>query len=210
MIDAGTKHPLNDSLRAGRMVRVGDMSEIDDVDRFDVVMDPSAEIKYVWCLVARFAVPCAEDPAGKPAGSSFSPTRVAAEKAARAAKLFSPGDKVYCFPPVRDGDDLIKVIGRRRGASDKFVSAEVAIDCLEEWRADRIKSTVVMQLISPPWDKSDVSRDVANGLARWKAGGDWPTLALRQWNRKNVTRQVGPRPWHKRLGQTLRSLFNRD
>lgn len=49
-------------------------------------------------------------------------------------KHFSPGTKVYCFPPLwGDGYENIKVIGRHRG-SRKLITMIIPSKRLENWR----------------------------------------------------------------------------
>lgn len=145
----------------------------------------------VWCVVARVCGNHKSEPGG------------------RGARLFESGATVYCFPPVRGGAyESVKVVGpdRRTG---KLISAVIAASDLEEWRAEAIQDPQVLEQISPPWDASKVSRGVAEGIAAWKAGGPWPTVELRQWNRRHAEKVVGEGTVFKRLRSALARLFKR-
>jgi hypothetical protein len=136
----------------------------------------------VWCVVAQVS------------GESQDGTRA----------TFEPGTKVYCLPPVWGGGyERVKVVGpNRRG---KYVTATVAAKELDNWKAEPVADSEVLPLIAPPWDGTDVSRGVAQGLVTWKAGGHWPSLELRAWNRMNAERTVGGGTW----GQRVKGFFSR-
>lgn len=147
----------------------------------------------VWCLVATVS----EDAAP-------------VESASRGARTFEAGTKVYCFPPVRGGAyESVKVIGPQR-KSGKLVSAVVAAADLANWKAEPVHNTEVLEQISPPWDSSDVSKGVAEGIAAWKAGGHWPTAELRQWNRRHAEKHIGEGTLFNRLRNSVARIFGRQ
>ena len=124
---------------------------------------------WAWCLVAKLS----------------------ANGTGRGARAFAPGAQVYCFPPVLGGAyETVKVIGPSARSGD-WVSAVVAARDLEEWKAQSVRDTQILAHIAPPWDASDTSRGVAEGIAQWKAGGPWPLTAVREWNRLNAAKHVG-------------------
>jgi len=110
---------------------------------------------------------------------------------AQGTRAFQPGTTVYCFPPVRGGAyESVKVAGPHR-RTGTIVTAVVAASDLETWKAESIVNTEVLAQISPPWDGSEISRGVAEGIVAWKAGGAWPAIELRKWNRQRAHRVVG-------------------
>lgn len=130
--------------------------------------------------------------------------------ASRGARLFEPGAKAYCFPPVRGGAyESVKVVGAHR-RTGKLTSTVVAARDLDSWKAETVKDPDVLQQISPPWDDSDVSRGVAEGIAAWKAGGPWPVAELREWNRLHAETVVGEGSLLTRLRNAVTKLFCRD
>ena len=146
--------------------------------------------KAVWCIAARVG---ADD-----------------HLPGAASATFEPGAKVYCLPPVWGGGyERVKVIGpSRRGG--KMVEATVAAKELEQWKAEPVADPDVLLHICPPWDGTDVSRGVAEGLAAWRGGGHWPSLELRRWNRMKAERTVGPGHWFARLRNALARLLGRE
>lgn len=158
-------------------------------------LEPEEEEKEqsAWCIVAMVR----PEPAGDGAAS-------------RGARLFEPGAKVYCFPPVRGGAyESVKLIGIHR-RTGKLMSAVLAASDLESWKAESVKDPEALQQISPPWDNSDVSRGVAEGIAAWKAGGPWPVAELREWNRLHAETVVGEGTLLTRLRNAVTRLFSRD
>lgn len=125
-----------------------------------------------------------------------------------AARSFEPGARVYCFPPNRGGAyESVKVIGPHC-RTGKLVAATLPARELEKWKCESISSAEVLQQIAPPWDCSDVSRDVAEGIAAWKSSaGPWPAGPLREWNRRNAEKHVGPGTWLARLRSFIARLF---
>lgn len=137
--------------------------------------------KTVWCIVAT----------------------VGRDGSGGGARNFEPGTKVYCFPPMRGGAfESVKVVGPDR-RSGKLVAAVMKAGDLENWKAESVVNAEVLQQIAPPWDSSDVSRGVAEGIAAWKAGGHWPILELRRWNRSRAETVVGEGSIFHRLWNLL-------
>jgi hypothetical protein len=137
----------------------------------DIEIETETERRAVYCIVATF-LPQSADP--------------------KRANAFEAGSKVYCFPPSLAGAfESVKAIGPgMRG--NKLSEALVAARDLTSWRAEVVRDPEVIRQISPPWDASEVSRNVARGVAEWKSGGSWPAAEIREWNRLRATTQVGP------------------
>lgn len=150
--------------------------------------EEKGEVKTVWCIVA---------------------TVITNGQASKGTRNFEPGTKVYCFPPSRSGSyESVKVVGPDR-KSGKIVSAVVSAGDLENWRAEEVINVEVLQQISPPWDSSDVSKGVAEGIAAWKAGGHWPVLELRRWNRSRAEVVVGEGTLLRRMKNGLLRLLGK-
>ena len=134
-------------------------------------LDTETERRAIYCIVATFLPQAAET---------------------KGANAFESGAKVYCFPPnVAGAYESVKAIGPAlRGG--KLSEALVAARDLTGWRAEVVRDPDVIRQISPPWDASEVSRNVAKGVAAWKSGGPLPAAEIREWNRANATTQVGP------------------
>lgn len=133
--------------------------------------EESDQPRGVYCLVATY-LPQAKD--------------------ARSTPPYESGVTVYCFPPNLAGAyESVKVIGPAiRGG--KLTESLVAAHDLTGWRAEAVRDRDVIRAISPPWDATEVSKNVAKGVAAWKAGGAWPAAEVREWNRANAQKQVGP------------------
>lgn len=146
-----------------------------------------------WCIVAQISA----DGSG-------------ADELARGGRTFEPGAKVYCFPPNRGGAyETVKVIGPHR-KSGKLTAAVVPARELNNWKAEPVTDSQVLQQISPPWDSSDVSKGVATGIAAWKTGGQWPVAELREWNRKHAEKHVGEGTLITRLLNAVNKLLGRE
>lgn len=146
-----------------------------------------------WCLVARIACDGG-----------------AAEPASRGARTFEPGARVYCFPPNRGGAfESVKVIGPHR-KTGKLTTAVVDARELQNWKAEPVTDSEVLEQVSPPWDSSEVSKGVARGIADWKSGGQWPVAELREWNRKHASTHVGPGSILSRLRTGISRLLGRE
>jgi hypothetical protein len=158
--------------------------------RFDIEQEQE-EQKGVWCLVAMTA--------GDRTNSRR--TRVG---------VFNIGNQVYCFPPLRGGAfESVEVVGPHR-KSGKIVQSVVAASDLDNWQAKLITDETILPHISPPWDGSHVSQNVAEGIVAWKsAGGAWPINELRIWNRSRAERVVGEGGFFTRLRTRLLRLLGR-
>ncbi|HLZ10793.1 MAG TPA: hypothetical protein VKT80_19565, partial [Chloroflexota bacterium] len=73
-----------------------------------------------------------------------------------------------------------------------------------------ITEASALELISPPWDSSHVSQNVAEGIVGWKAGGQWPANDLRVWNRSRAERVVGEGSVLARLRGKIMGLFGKE
>jgi len=82
----------------------------------------------------------------------------------RGTKHFSPGTKVYCFPPLwGDGYEKIKVIGRHRG-SKRFVTMVMPSKWLTNWRVKLVYSPQIVSQMKEHWDGKDESKEQAELL----------------------------------------------
>jgi hypothetical protein len=105
----------------------------------------------VWCVVANVAE-------SRPYGVGGSETR-------RGLKHFSPGAKLYCFPPLwGDGYEKLQVVGRHRG-SHQYVTTIVPSRWLTHWRAQLVYSPHVVAALEGHWDGTTRSRERAETLA---------------------------------------------
>jgi hypothetical protein len=146
----------------------------------------------VWCIVATLRGPSAGTAGG------------------RGACPFEAGSKLYCFPPMRSGAyESVKAIGPDP-RSNKLVAAVVPASDLEKWQAEPVRSPQILRQIAPPWDASEVSRDLARGIAAWKSGGPWPAAELRKWNRLHAQTHVGVGSVFSRLRNAVTSLLGRE
>jgi len=79
-------------------------------------------------------------------------------------KHFSPGTKVYCFPPLwGDGYEKVKVIGRHRG-SKKFATIVMASKWLTNWRVKMVYSPYIVSKLKEYWDNQEESKAKAEEL----------------------------------------------
>ncbi len=98
-----------------------------------------------WCLIGNIV---AERPFG-PEGS----------ETVLGTKHFSPGTKVYCFPPQwGDGYEQIAVIGHHRG-SKKFVTLVVNSKSVENWRAKVVYNPEVLRRLQKSDKRNWVSQE---------------------------------------------------
>jgi hypothetical protein len=145
--------------------------------------------KGVWCIIA---------------------TVIESHETTPRAGSFDPGTKVYCFPPMRGGAfESVEVIGPHR-KNGKLMASVIAATDLTDWKAVNITDPEVLQHISPPWDNSHVSRNVAEGIVAWKSGGPWPIKELRIWNRSRAEKVVGEGSLLARVRGKFMSLFGKE
>ena len=104
--------------------------------------------------------------------------------------------------------ESVDVFGPHR-KTGKLVSAVVAVNDLDRWKATLVAEPEVRERISPPWDSSHVSQGVAEGIVAWKAGGPWPVGELRVWNRSRAEGRRGRYASHASEEQVLWSRLNR-
>jgi hypothetical protein len=167
----------------------GSRSRKDPYERqsFNLDEDPE-QPKGVWCIVATVVDEVGEGKAGD----------------------LQPGAQAYCFPPMRGGAfESVEVIGPNR-KSGKLGEAVIAAADLTGWKAANLTDPAVVELISPPWDSSHVSQNVAEGIVAWKAGGPWPVNELRIWNRSRAERVVGEGSIFARIRGKIMSLFGKE
>ncbi len=88
----------------------------------------------------------------------------------RGTKHFSPGTKVYCFPPLwGDGYEKVQVVGRHRG-SRRYVTMIVASRWLTSWRVQLVYSPAAIAALAGYWDGTAESKELAEKLVEGKAG----------------------------------------
>lgn len=151
--------------------------------------EPTEEPKGAWCLVAKV---------------------VDADVDSNRAGDLQPGSTVYCFPPMRGGAfESVEVIGPNR-KTGKFGDALISAADLTDWQAINVTEPAILELISPPWDSSHVSQNVAEGIVAWKAGGHWPANDLRVWNRSRAERVIGEGSIFARLRGKIMGLFGKE
>jgi hypothetical protein len=147
----------------------------------------------IWCVAARVA-----------------PYPHMAAGAKPAPRPFEAGAVVYCFPPnVAGAYESVKVVGPSRRES-KWISATLSAAELVDWRAQTTRDANLIAHLSPPWDATQISRDVAKGIAAWKQGGPCPTAELRLWNRSHAQTQTGPSTLLGRLRSAVSKILPRE
>ncbi|MEJ1241071.1 hypothetical protein WBG78_23185 [Chryseolinea sp. T2] len=106
----------------------------------------SRDVEFVWCLVGNII---GEHPVG-------------VDKELRAGtKHFSPGTKVYCFPPQwGDGYEKIRVIGRPRQSS-RFIKVVISSSLVTNWRLQQVfKPRIKKEMIkNNGWNETDESKE---------------------------------------------------
>ncbi|HTJ49196.1 MAG TPA: hypothetical protein VL443_07045 [Cyclobacteriaceae bacterium] len=78
----------------------------------------------------------------------------------RGTKHFSPGTKVYCFPPQwGDGYEKIYVIGRPRQTS-RFIKVIIKSDMVTNWRIQKVFSNRIKRemIKNNGWDETEESK----------------------------------------------------
>lgn len=107
----------------------------------------------LWCVVANVADETHVGPAGA--------------IVRRGTKHFSPGTKVYCFPPLwGDGYERVRVLGRHRGARG-LVEMIVPFRHLTNWRAKLVYDPFVVSVMKGHWDDSKEAKARAETIAFW-------------------------------------------
>jgi hypothetical protein len=102
----------------------------------------------VWCVVANIA----ED---IPFGEKH--------LIQKGTKHFSPGTKIYCYPPLWDTYKGIQVIGRHRG-SKQFVTMVVNLKWLENCRVKLVYNPHILKELGKHWDGTEESKKRAENL----------------------------------------------
>lgn len=107
----------------------------------------------VWCLVGNIVEQ-------RSFGEGGAETRIG-------TKHFSPGTKVYCFPPLwGDGYENIKVIGYHKGSRGKQLAVMVIKSAwIERRRAELVYKPSIISRFEGAWDGSNQSKRLAMGLA---------------------------------------------
>ena len=81
----------------------------------------------------------------------------------KGTKHFSPGTKIYCYPPLWDTWKGIKVIGRHRG-SRQFVTMVINLQWLVDYRAKLVYNPHILAELSGYWDGTEESKRRAENL----------------------------------------------
>ena len=102
----------------------------------------------IWCVVGNIAdeIPFGEE-----------------GQLRQGTKHFSPGTKIYCYPPLWDTWKGIKVIGRHRG-SRQFVTMVINLKWLVNYRPRLVYHPHIRAEMSGYWDGTEESKRRAENL----------------------------------------------
>lgn len=93
----------------------------------------------------------------------------------KGTKHFSPGTKIYCYPPLWDTWKGIQVISRHRG-SKQFVTMVINLKWLENCRVKLVYNPHILNEFSDYWDGTEESKKRAENLLGiidyWKLYGE--------------------------------------
>lgn len=108
--------------------------------------------KYIWSLVGNIVD---EHPFGDQ------------KEKKRGTKHFSPGTKVYCFPPQwGDGYEKIYVIGRPRQTT-QFIKVIIKSRLVTNWRIQKVYSPFIMQAMAKNgWSGTEESKKQIESMIR--------------------------------------------
>jgi hypothetical protein len=122
---------------------------------------PPTKCEPVWCMVGNIV----EE---RPYGEGGAETRIG-------TKHFSPGTKVYCFPPLwGDGYENIKVIGYHKGTRGRqLVVMVIKSAWIENRRAELVYKPSIISRFDGAWDGSLESKRLAMALAGEEIGFRW-------------------------------------
>lgn len=127
----------------------------------EVEIRKNRQVEFVWCLVGNIV--------GEHAVGENKEIR-------KGTKHFSPGTKVYCFPPMwGDGYERIYVIGRPR-QSARFIKVIIKSNLVTNWRLQKVfKPHIKQEMIKTNgWDETEESKERAltllNSILKNKAG----------------------------------------
>jgi hypothetical protein len=112
----------------------------------DLKAKKNREAEFVWCLVGNIIN---EHPVGEN------------KEIKKGTKHFSPGTKVYCFPPQwGDGYEKIYVMGRPRQSS-RFIKVILSSNLVTNWRIQQVfTSRIKKEMIeNNGWDETDESKE---------------------------------------------------
>lgn len=82
------------------------------------------------------------------------------------SKHFSPGTKLYCYPPLWDGYENVKVMGLAR-ASRRWITIVIRSKWIVNRRAQLVYKPAVVDKLAGYWDGTETSRTLAESLARF-------------------------------------------
>jgi uncharacterized C2H2 Zn-finger protein len=106
------------------------------------------QAKPIWCVVGNIAE---EIPFGE------------GKQLRKGTKHFSPGTKIYCYPPLWDTWKGIQVIGRHRG-SKQFVTMVINLKWLINYRTKLVYNPHILNELSGYWDETEESKKRAENL----------------------------------------------
>ncbi|WP_293686201.1 MULTISPECIES: hypothetical protein [unclassified Spirosoma] len=92
-------------------------------------------------------------------------------KAVLGTKHFSPGTKVYCYPPMwGDGYENIKVIGRHR-KSTRLITMVIPSDRVTNWRLKTVYNPFVIKEMTNNfgWTDKESDKERINEMLQWLA-----------------------------------------
>jgi hypothetical protein len=115
---------------------------------------PLDQIPFIWCLV----------------GSIVDQHYFGEDKQIKiGTKQFSPGTKVYCFPPQwGDGYEKIKVIGRPRKTT-RFITVVTESKYITNWRLQAVYSPHIIKTMieNCGWTDKEADKDKISEMLKW-------------------------------------------
>lgn len=115
---------------------------------FGQLMAPKEKPEPVWCVVANIVE-------NIPFGAEH--------RIRKGTKHFSPGTKIYCYPPLWDIWNNVQVIGRHRG-SRQFATMVINLNWLENCRVKLVYEPHILRAFSDYWDGTKESKKRAENL----------------------------------------------
>lgn len=127
-------------------------------------------VEFVWCLIGNII-------GDHPVGEN--------KEIKRGTKHFSPGTKVYCFPPQwGDGYEKIYVMGRPR-QSFKFIKVVISSNLVTNWRIQKVFTPRIKKemIKNNGWDETDESKEriltLLNSIIENKGKSTLPNYAYK-------------------------------
>jgi hypothetical protein len=108
---------------------------------------PANDEDWIWCLVGNI---------------SDKVEHGEAHEIKNGTKHFSPGTKVYCYPPLwGDGYEKIKVIGRHR-KSKRLITIVMRSNSIEKWRVKKVFAPIIISEMRNNRGWANTERDRAD------------------------------------------------